>query len=55
VACRNVDEGETAASKMQDSGARAKFLEVDVSNEGSIEQFVEKLRIEYRTIDILVS
>lgn len=55
VAERNVDTGSDAARKITETGARAHFVETDVSDEASVKRMVAEAVETFGRIDLLVN
>jgi len=55
IANRNEKEGNKAAATLNKEGLKAAAIQVDITNVNSIATLIEKVKREYRNIDILVN
>ena len=55
VAARNTEKGATAVTKIQASGVRSTFIQVDVRDPESISHLVESVVEQFGGLDILVN
>lgn len=55
IAARKAEEGEGAAKQLRDEGLEASFVELDVTDEGSIQSAVQTVRGHSEVLDVLVN
>ena len=55
LACRDVARGEAAASALRQAGADVRFIEMDVTDDESVQAAAERLSGETKHLDVLVN
>lgn len=55
IGARDLQRGETAAKTLQEEGLDAAFLQIDVTDQGTIDSAAEKIEAKYGKLDVLVN
>lgn len=55
LAARNLEKAQTAASKLQTGGVKIRAVELDITNDGSINSTVEQLNQHIPQLDVLIN
>lgn len=55
VGARSPERGEAAAARLREEGLDARFLQVDVTDEGTVAAAAERVAAEYGRLDVLVN